>query len=89
MLGDLLPRLPARALVCVSGGGKAAPSARRTRYQTPRCSETAQFVDSVSRGIIILNWIGCCVVKYFKKFNESNIKLSISDKDESEAKEEE
>ena len=29
------------------------------------------------------------LAKYFKKFNESNIKISISDKDESEAKEEE
>lgn len=49
-------------------------------------------VDNLQEGMFILEIedIGeVDLVKYLKKFNESNIKLSISDKDETEAKDEE
>ena len=48
-------------------------------------------VDNLQEGMFILEVedIGeVDLAKYLKKFNESSIKLSISDKDESEAKEE-
>lgn len=49
-------------------------------------------VDNLQEGMFILEVedIGeVDLAKYFKKFNESNIKISISDKDETEGKVEE